>query len=401
MRPVLGRLHRWVGLALAGFLFVSGLTGALIAWNDELDDLLNPHLKRASGQPQFTAAELAQKVERDDPRLRITYLLMQPKAGETVSMFLQPRIDPASGRRYGLDFDQVFVDPANGEIKGRRSRNAAWPISRETLVTFLYRLHHSLHIPSVGGLERLGRWVTGTVALIWAVDCIIGFLLTLPTGGAGWREFLVRLRRSWLVRTGSGYRMNFDLHRATGAWIWPLLLCTAFTGFSVNLYREVFYPALATFSQVTPTPAELRQASSTPIEPRLSFGEIAGLASREAARRGWMPPVGAMVYSPQIGVYQVRYFSAGDERGAPGLGAIRLFYDAMTGDLLGERLPGQGTAADLFVQAQYPVHSGRILGLPGRILISALGLLTAILSASGVAIWLLKRRSQISRRAAV
>jgi hypothetical protein len=30
--------------------------------------------------------------------------------------------------------------------------------------------------------------------------------------------------------------------------------------------------------------------------------------------------------------------------------------------LLGERLPWKGTAADIFVQAQFPLHSGRILG---------------------------------------
>src|SRR3546814_2921037 len=89
MRPVLGRLHRWVGLAMAGFLFVSGLTGALIAWTDELDSYLNPHLKAASGEAQFTATELARKVEEQDRRIRITYLLLQPKPGGTVSMFVQ------------------------------------------------------------------------------------------------------------------------------------------------------------------------------------------------------------------------------------------------------------------------------------------------------------------------
>ena len=29
--------HRWLGLALATFLFVAGLTGAVISWGHELD----------------------------------------------------------------------------------------------------------------------------------------------------------------------------------------------------------------------------------------------------------------------------------------------------------------------------------------------------------------------------
>jgi uncharacterized iron-regulated membrane protein len=44
------------------------------------------------------------------------------------------------------------------------------------------------------------------------------------------------------------------------------------------------------------------------------------------------------------------------------------------------------------------VHSGRIFGLPGRILISAMGLGVAMLSVTGVVIWLRKRRARLAVR---
>src|SRR5437764_1338611 len=44
MRAIFGRLHRWAGLLTAGFLFFSGITGAIISWDHELDDVLNSHL---------------------------------------------------------------------------------------------------------------------------------------------------------------------------------------------------------------------------------------------------------------------------------------------------------------------------------------------------------------------
>ena len=59
-------------------------------------------------------------------------------------------------------------------------------------------------------------------------------------------------------------------------------------------------------------------------------------------------------------------------------------------------MPWQGTAADIFVQAQFPLHSGRILGLPGRILISLMGLVVAALSVTGVVIWARKRRARLA-----
>ena len=60
--------------------------------------------------------------------------------------------------------------------------------------------------------------------------------------------------------------------------------------------------------------------------------------------------------------------------------------------------PWVGTAADIFVQAQFPLHSGRIVGLFGRILISIMGLVVAALSVTGVVIWWRKRRARVRVR---
>jgi uncharacterized iron-regulated membrane protein len=67
-----------------------------------------------------------------------------------------------------------------------------------------------------------------------------------------------------------------------------------------------------------------------------------------------------------------------------------MYWDAATGKLLGKTIPGKGTAGDIFMQVQFPLHSGRILGLGGRILITAMGLAVAVLSATGLLIWLKK-----------
>jgi uncharacterized iron-regulated membrane protein len=41
------------------------------------------------------------------------------------------------------------------------------------------------------------------------------------------------------------------------------------------------------------------------------------------------------------------------------------------------------------------MHSGRILGLPGRVLVSVMGLVVAALSVTGVVIWWRKRRARL------
>ena len=108
--------------------------------------------------------------------------------------------------------------------------------------------------------------------------------------------------------------------------------------------------------------------------------------------------VGAVLYAQQYDIYSVR--SSGRETtmglAARSCGALLRRPGRRP---LGARVPWQGTAADIFVQAQFPMHSGRILGLPGRVLISLMGIVVAALSVTGVVIWYRKRRARLSAQA--
>ena len=147
-----------------------------------------------------------------------------------------------------MDYNQVFLDPSTGAEVGRREWGKP-ALTRENFIPFLYMLHYSLHLPAMGGVDRWGIWLMGGIALIWTVDCFVRFYLTLPgrrarrstsaagfspdasaaangvtrrvddvdTPGAWWR----RWRAAWRVKwSGSARRINFDLHRAAGLWLW-------------------------------------------------------------------------------------------------------------------------------------------------------------------------------------
>jgi len=211
---------------------------------------------------------------------------------------------------------------------------------------------------------------------------------------AATRIWWQRWQPAWQVRWSSGSpKLNFDLHRAFSLWTWSLLFVIAFTAFSLNLYREVFYPLMSTVSQVTPSPYDERVPADKhqPIEPQVGFGAVLQRGRAEAQQRGWAEPAGSLFYDEHYGIYAVAFFSPEDGHGAGGVGHRELYYDGRDGRLLGDRQPWQGTAADIFVQAQFPLHSGRILGVPGRILISLMGLVVAMLSVTGVLIWWRKR----------
>jgi uncharacterized iron-regulated membrane protein len=405
LRSLFGLLHRWVGLIIAAFLVVSGLTGAVISWDHELDDLLNPHLMEArSSRAALPSLDLARAAEARDPHIRVTFIPLSLEAGKTVGLGVTGRVDPQSGRQFEPGYNELFLDPATGAEQGRRNWGAVWPITRETFVSFLYVLHYSLHIPEMWGIDRWGIWLLGAIAMLWTVDCFFGFYLTLPTRakrGTSGKSFRERWAPAWKIkRDGSRFRINFDIHRAFGLWLWGLLFMLAFTAFSLNLFSEVFYPALSRVSEVTPTPFDVRTEHDRhhPIEPRLGYADILKEARTEASKRGWSAPAGGVFYSPGYGIYGVGFYAPGDDHGGAGVGPPYLYYDGLNGRLLGDRQPWKGTAADIFVQAQFPLHSGRILGLPGRILISAMGLAVAALSVTGAIIWARKRRARLHRK---
>lgn len=408
VRPFLTFVHRWVGLFIAGFLFMSGVTGAVISWDHELDDVLNPHLMYARSEgTALPVLDLARQIEARDPQIMVTWVPLEPEPGGTLAFGVEPRRNPATGRLFEPGYNQVFIDPSTGVEQGRREWGAAWPITSESFVSFLYVLHYTLHLPEMWGIDRWGVWLLGGVAVLWTLDCFVGFWLTLPPrptspkAARGGKAFWNRWKPAWRIKTGgSAYRLNFDIHRAFGLWMWGVLFTVAFTAFSLNLYTEVFYPVMSKISKVTPDPFDLRTPADIhqPILPRQTYAQILTTAQAEAGRRGWSEPAGGIFYSKEYGIYGVGFFANGDDHGGGGVGPPYLYYDSGDGRLLGDRQPWKGTLADIFVQAQFPLHSGRILGLPGRILISITGLVVAALSVTGVVVWWKKRKARTKRR---
>lgn len=389
MRPILVLLHRWCGLFIALFLFTAGLTGAIISWDHELDEWLNPHLFDAQSQgPSQEPLQLADALEARDPRLQVSFMSLALEPGHALNIFVDPRVDPATGKAFELGFNQLGIDPVSGDVQGQREWGAI-SLSRENLLPFLYKLHYSLHIPDGFGLE-LGVLFFGIVAIVWFLDCFVALWLSFPNWRSWRKSFAFRWRQG-------GYKLNFDLHRSGGVWIWLLLLILAVTSVSMNLERQVVRPLVELVSPLTPSPF----ASRTPvtldkqIEPLIDRREAIAIAASEAKRLGWQAPPGGLFHSAEFGVYGVGFYASGEDHGDAGLGNPWIYVDSRSGELAGANVPGTGSAGDIFLQAQFPLHSGRIIGLPGRILVSLLGLAVAGLSLTGLVIWAKKRRSRV------
>jgi uncharacterized iron-regulated membrane protein len=392
MRPILVLLHRWFGLFAAIFLFVSGLTGALISWDHELDEWLNPHLfhARATGT-SLPALELAARLEAADPRLRVRFMPLEVEPGHTLGVTVEARIDSGTGQPYQLGFNQVAIDPVNGEILGRREWGKV-SLDRENLLPFLYKLHYSMHIPDIS-LIPVGTLFMGIVAIVWVIDSLLALWISFPSRKAWLQSFAFR----WQA---GGYRLTFDLHRSGGVWLFLLVLTLAITSVSMNLKEQVMRPVVGWFAELTPSPFATRVpvAVDQVKEPNIGRADIIEIARADARQRGVTAPAGGIFYASPFNVYAVGFFEPDNSHGDGSLGNPWLYFDATTSTPLGGEIPGQGSAGDIFLQAMFPLHSGRIAGLPGRILVSLMGLAIATLSVTGMVIWARKRKARQARK---
>jgi uncharacterized iron-regulated membrane protein len=398
--------HRWAGLTIALFLAIAGFTGIFLAWITEIEGAISPQLFHVAA-PYEGARPLPPEVLRSRvlaryPGGEINYMPLRRDAGKSV-FFGVERVDPSTGVLvpWSDDWDQLFVDPYTGKELGRRK----WgDISQGTvnLMPFVYRLHYSLALGEYGALAF------GIAALIWTLDSFVGFYLTLPlrirrvgaapAGGPGWWR---RWKPSWIVRWGSSaYKLNFDMHRAGGLWIWPMLLVFAWSSVAFNL-TPVYAPVMKLFGAVD-TRTELPVLDKPDYHPALDTAAAirrgAELARTEMARRGLTAGrADAISYSPESGAYAYSFTSGRDFTEEGGRSSVA--FGARDGRLLQVDLPTGQNGANTFTNWIMALHMGMVFGLPYRIAVSLIGALVTMLSVTGVVIWMKKRSGRIGRKA--
>lgn len=387
-------VHRYAGLFIAFFLIVAGLTGTALAFYQELDGWLNPELYRIEERnaPPLGPDAIVGKVAQAYPHALVNLMTLDREAGESVRVRLthdEPGVDSGSAA-----WTEIFVDPFDGRVLGGRERGV-FHADRAHFMPFLYKVHYTLYVPGMWG-----EWLFGIAALIWVFDCFVGFYLTLPRtahagvpNGRGWWQ---RWQPAWKIKRGaSPTRLNFDLHRANGLWFWPVLLVLAFTGVYFNLTDQVFKPVVGVFSTLAPNAADTVAAMPTAQRPpRISFAtaiERARAYLSPQARHMKPAYIGLMPGAP--GIYRVRFADA--DRGDANwhFRYETLYIDGASGGLAFSSGHHLGTSGDKFLLWQYPMHSGQLFGFWGRVFIGIVGLIVALLSITGVILWLKKRRA--------
>ena len=351
MRPLLQTFHRWAGLTVGTVFAVLGLSGALLVFQDDIRDRLYPEVMHVApvGEPA--------------PPSR---LIAGASQGGTVASLQYPsRPDrPVRARVMAPDGTRtdLLLNSATAEIIG--------PLPG-SLFPVLFDLHaHLLSGPT-------GHTVVGALGLLLIATLVPGIVLWWPRPG--------QWRMAFTIKRGAGLRRRLlDLHKVGGAVLAIPLLVTAITG-AVLVYRQSLAPLVVALGGEVMRPG----ATGPSLEesgPRRDFDAML----EEAQRRLPDGRVTAFVLPRKPGgPIQVRFALPGDPH--PRGNSSVQFDNA--GRVLAVRrgtdLPAANWAVDLL---PYPVHTGDVFGLGGRLIMLVGGLALPTLWGTGLWLWLRARR---------
>lgn len=403
MRKHFVLLHRYIGLMMTVFLIIAGFTGIFIAFYDELEALIHPELMIVEppvNQVALSQIALAKLVQKNYPNSLIRRIPLHQPSEKSVRFFLLPRPDIP---KIKLINNEIFLNPYTGTILGQRNWGDITQGSIN-LMPFIYRLHYSL------ALGEIGRYALGIIALLWTMDCFIGAYLTFPVIKKnrfyttpvsqrvnGLSDWLVRWWKSWKVRWSSSfYKINFDLHRAGGLWVWAMLLVLAWSSVSFNL-NEVYKPIMKKFFGSQVLRNDLPSLTQPLIDPKLSW-ETALVVGRKlmqqaSTQKGFtIHHEGDISYIPDKGIYVYAVNSSLDI--SEKLTNTYVMFDANNGSLVSVYLPTGLAKGNTITEWLMALHMANVWGLPMQIFVSTIGFFIVILTISGVYIWWKKRSSR-------
>ena len=351
-RRVLRVAHRWLGLALALPMFLQGVSGVVLAVTPLWDEW-RPMPAVSTGPARPASAIVAAAAEPGLPPIR--YVPPQEGAPAVVELGRPGQRGTAM---------QVLVDPVSLAVLGSSVPSATYRC--------VHTLHEHLLLPELGGRSLVGWCGVGLLLL-----GLSGLVLWWPSPGR-WRAAVTVDGRA------RGARLQRELHGAAGFWLSAMLVLMSLSGITLAFPRTVG-AILGVQGGVPPRvegrapldlDAVLAQAANALPGAVLLDARLPNPAGRPVTLR--MQPPGTLAGSPPA-------FVTVDPAGARVL-SVR---DPRT----------QGVAA-LTLAWLRALHYGEAFWLPWRATVTLSGLALSMLAVTGVALWLLKRRSRqrISRK---
>ncbi|WP_130733564.1 PepSY domain-containing protein [Flavobacterium sp. J27] len=359
------KIHLWLGLASGIIVFIVAITGCIYAFQEEILELTETYKKVEKQEHDFVLPTQLKTIGQQQlPNKHIHAIQYRGKeeAAEVIFYNANP-----------LYYDICYVNPYNGEVI--RTVNELSGFFR-----FILDGHFYLWLP-----EKIGQTVIASATLIFVLLIISGFILWFPKNKKAAKQ------RFWFrwKNTTKWKRKNYDLHNITGFYVLSIALIFAITGlvwgfpwFAYSYYTVIGGEKSLLYAEPVASISESPLVIENPLDkvwlkmveeyPNASAIEVHPPETNEA-------PIAANANVGQGTYWQTDY---------------RYFDPYTLEEKEVEHIYGKlknATISDKIMRMNYDIHTGAIIGLPGKIFAFLISLLIASLPITGFMIWWGKR----------
>ena len=366
------QIHWFIGITAGTILMTIGLTGAILAFREEIMDVLSPgvmHVKVREQQP-LTPQQLLEQIRAAEPGRRVTSILVTPEAGASARVVFAP----PPGERRG---EARYIDPYTGQVLP--------PATGAEFFEIAERFHRWLLLPT-----EIGKIVLGTLALALLTLALSGLYLRWPRRPLSlqaWFRLDFKLQgRSFL----------WNLHSIVGTWALVMYVIFATTG---------AYWSLDWFKQgVNALAGEARapQAKRSGGNERKDKEEAPAPLDLTLAWNAFLAKVphyeNAQLRLPEKSTQAVQIFFL-DEHAPHERARSRMTVLPQSGEVKQLERYEDKSAGGKFIAAIYPLHMGTFFGLPGRIVMAIASLIMPLFGITGWMLYLDRRRKKTALRA--
>ena len=352
-RSILFFIHSFTGLVSGLFILLMSLSGAALVFHEELDSLQFPTIVNQVNAPTISIDSSYQRLQAKFPLAQISSCSL---AEDDQHPFIFSVYD--SSFKQGKEAMQVFIHPQTGAVLKIRGGSKD-PVNN--FMSWLTAFHNSFH------LKKNGEWLLGVLSVLFLISIITGIIL-------------FRKKIKYVLSFKKGMYTKANLHQVVGVYALLFNLMIAGSGFWMQRYvfKKEFYAEQKPYTPV------LKPSS------KLFFGLDSALQEVKKSHPAY---TGYIIYFTQSKKGKTAVYGS---QSTNSFIHSKKYADAIFLDSTGaiaktafvNEIPSENRRD--IINAQ--IHYGRYGGWPVKLLYSLFGLSGGLLSITGFAMWIKRRK---------
>jgi uncharacterized iron-regulated membrane protein len=367
-KKTIRNIHLWLGLSSGIIVFIIAITGCLYAFQQEIQDYTETYrFVEKQDAPFLLPSQLQQIAKKELPGKLLHAVKYNGKEKSVEAIFYHYQPDY---------YYAVYINPYNGNVLQTVDLNTGF-------FRFVLDGHFYLWLP-----HEIGQVVIASATLIFLVMLITGLILWYPKNKkAAEQRFWFKWKKGMKWK-----RKNYDYHNITGFYVMLIALIFAITGlvWGFNWFAYSYYTVIG---------GEKSLVYEDPVSKKIASGQILSnpLDKTYALMQKEYPIAKSIeVHPPETDSSSIAANANLDE-GTYWKTDYRYFDQYTLKEKEVNHIYGKlknADTSDKLMRMNYDIHTGAVLGLPGKIFACLISLLIASLPITGFLIWYGRKKKE-------